>query len=253
MTKPIQNPFVSFVEGEPRSIGSVAELKDRLVEAHAHAEVSGVCLIRKGLVRPEVLATLCRISSVSGLRRPQIEEDDPDDDTQARSFGKGVLGVPNAFMHKHGSVAVVPEGIDVGTVVARDDSVEEVFRSVLRDNTDRINRALRGMTLVGEAKETWGEVESELRRGLFPEECQSKWIGVTGGLQRYPHFNDLGMRIANEMETSLAHRGQLWEIPWADADAGVIHYTTAHARDCRKRNLRTKGTLHTWAFSTQIW
>ncbi|GEM_PF-4677787 len=236
---------IGFVQRAEGSIASVSVLKGELQGSIADlASTTGVALLSKGALTDETRAAIGEVCSWGFRIRAEKESGLSGELKDALPFHRGVGGLPNAFFHAHRAVALVPINVITKTVFADATAQRSAYGEVLNDP-----RLLADLTHALRSKHApdWPRIREQIISGLFTDETRDAFINMAGNTQRDSSLGGLYYGIARDVQLCLEAKGQLVEVPWSLADAGVIDENLPHARDCRKRTEREEDSmLCTW-------
>lgn len=242
----MESPEINYIERPPNSICTVQELINLIrYEAHRIAAIGGICLIRKGAVAPRVRRIISEVSGQSYVNQDETEAEHADK-SAARIFFKASNGLTiNAFLHKHGSVGIVPESTTMPTVIAPESVSTDLFIKTMKKQLQELDKDKYGLS----SKADWEILKNYIRDESNPEIIEELWTKLGLSLRQNIQFNEIGIEIARTIQLELDGMGALIEVPWSEFDGGVIHSTSIHARDCRTHDTRTDGALHTLSLS----
>lgn len=237
---------VGFVQRDAGSISSVEVLKRELQGSVSElAAQTGVALLARGALTTETRDLVAGVCSLGFRKRAEMEERGVTELVkEALCFTNGLGGLPNAFFHTHGAVALVPVNVCINTVFADALAQRLAYLEVLNDP-----RLLQDITHGIRTRHApdWPKIREQIVSGRFTDETRDEFINMAGNTQRDPLLETLYYRIARDVQVCLEGKGKLVEVPWNLADAGVIDAKLPHARDCRKRKQREENSmLCTW-------
>ncbi|MEK9160066.1 MAG: hypothetical protein AAB383_05040 [Patescibacteria group bacterium] len=235
-----------FIHRPEGSISDVATLKQVMQTDIANlAAQKGVAFLSKGSLTTATRDLVAEACNLGYRRKAEIMEGPDGPQKDALVFNAGLEGLPNAFIHTHGTVGLVPIDVSTSTVFTTPDAQRLAYARVLNDPS-----VLADLTQALRAKHApeWPKVRDQITSGHFTDETLGGFIQIVGVTQRHAALLDLYYRIAREIQVSLKDEGQLHEVHWGLADAGVLNAQLPHARDCRTSYERKgEGILGTWA------
>ena len=237
---------ISVINKPEGSIGDMATLKRLLQDEIAvRAALRGVAILSKGALTVDTKNLVAEACSWGWRRKADVREGPDGPTKEALVFNAGLEGVANAFIHTHETVHLVPIDVSTSTVFTTPEAQRLAYAQVLNDSS-----LLYELThaLSGKHAPDWPQVRAQITSGRFTDTTRDGFINIAGNTQRDAVLARLFYRVARGVQVCLEGQGQLYEVPWGLADAGVLYAQLPHARDCRTSYERKeKGMLGTWA------